>query len=104
MSVLNAISEEIGTKLGDLLTTIERSKAAVEAETAKALQMSEPYIGKSEAAEYLNISVTTLERRMALSDGPPRYVDGGKVSFLRSELRTWRRQWRAGDQTGLEEP
>jgi hypothetical protein len=103
MSALHTISEEISARLADLLATIHRSKAAVEASTAQALEMSEPYIGKTAAAEYLNISVTTLERRMALSDGPPRYVDGGKVSFLRSELRTWRRQWRAGDQTGLEE-
>ena len=104
MSALDNISEEIGTRLADLLATIARSKAAVETETIRALETSEPYIGKVEAARYLNISVTTLERRMAMSDGPPRYTDGGKVSFLRSELRLWRRQWRAGDQTGQETP
>jgi predicted DNA-binding transcriptional regulator AlpA len=55
--------------------------------TEKAIKMAEPLMGKKEAASYLGFSVTTLERRMAESDGPPRYTDGGRVSFLRSELR-----------------
>jgi hypothetical protein len=46
---------------------------------------SELYIGKQAAAEYFNISVTTLERRMALSDGPPRYV-GLEVVLRRPQL------------------
>jgi len=86
--------EIISAKLADLLSTIEQTK-----ESAAAL--ADPFVGKGEAAKFLDMSVSTLERRMAESDGPPRYIDGGKVTFLRSELRVWRRQWRVGDQTGL---
>lgn len=91
-------------RLQDFLAEIELSRRAVADATDEAVKVTEKYIGKEEAAAFLDISVTTLERRMALPDGPPRYTDGGKVSFLRSELRVWRRQWRAGDQTGLDEP
>ena len=91
-------------RLQDFLAEIEQSRRAVATATEEALKAAEGYIGKEEAATFLNWSVSTLERRMALSDGPPRYADGGKVSFLRSELRVWRRQWRQGNQTGLEEP
>lgn len=79
-----------------LLEAFDRAKNHVEA-------MSEPFIGKAEAARYLNMSVTTLERRMALRHGPLRYVDGGKVNFRRCELLAWHRQWRTGEQTGLEQ-
>lgn len=91
-------------RLQDFVAEIERSQRAVTAATDEALKAVEPFVGKEEAAAFLNWSVTTLERRMAQPDGPPRYADGGKVSFLRSELRVWRRQWRQGDQTGLEQP
>ena len=57
----------------------------------------EPFIGKEEAATFLDMSVSTLERRMGGKYAPPRYMDGGKAAFLRSELREWRKKWRVGE-------
>lgn len=96
-SLTESILDPIAEKLRELEEAIEAAKRAVESYSA------EPFIGKEEAAKFLNMSVTTLERRMTMPDGPPRYSDGGKVNFLCSELRIWRRQWRAGDQTGLQQ-
>ena len=90
-SISAEIATAISSKLAELFQTIEESA-----------KNAEPFIGRKEAAEFLDMSVATLDRRIALPDGPPRYIDGGKISFLRSELKIWRRQWRAGDQTGLE--
>jgi hypothetical protein len=59
-------------------------------------ERDEPFIGKEEAAKFLNMCVGTLERRMAEQLGPPRYIDGGKVNFRRSELKKWREKWRVG--------
>jgi hypothetical protein len=91
--------EEMGAlitrKLNEVIQEIDDAKNA-------ALALSDPFINKVEAAKFLNISVGTLEKRMAEDDGPPRYRDGGKVSFRRSELVVWRRRWRVGDRTGLE--
>lgn len=96
MSTFTIAGQEIASKLAELSAAIDQAQTDV-------LKFSEPYIGKSEAARFLNISVTTLERRMAERDGPPRYTDGGKVSFRRSDLHVWRRQWRVGDSATLDQ-
>jgi predicted DNA-binding transcriptional regulator AlpA len=96
MSEIDDIRRLLHERADALCDEMEKMWAAVIERT------NEPFIGKDDAAAFLNMSVTTLERRMAQRDGPPRYTDGGKVNFRRSELLTWRRQWRAGDRTGLE--
>jgi hypothetical protein len=88
------MGDQIAIRMAELEQLFEKA-------AEKAVKDAEPFIGKTEAAKFLNMSVTTLERRMAEAYGPPRYRYGGKINFLRSELRVWARQWRAGDQTGL---
>lgn len=88
----------------DFQAEIDEARRVVANARVEALKAVEPFMGKKEAAEFLNISVSTLENRMAEKNSPPRYIDGGKVSFLRSELRAWRRQWRVGNTVGIQEP
>lgn len=103
MSERASIQEMLTQQIGAMFSEIEETRKLLLISAREARKVVEPFIGTKEAASYLNMCVATLEKRMQLPDGPPRYIDGGKISFLRSELRTWRRQWRAGDTTGLEE-
>ena len=92
------IAAKIGTMLMERLSSFDRELESatqrIRQAADEAVKAAEAFIGKPEAAEFLNMSVTTLERRMAEKNGPPRYTDGGRVTFLRSELREWRKRWR----------
>jgi predicted DNA-binding transcriptional regulator AlpA len=52
--------------------------------------MSDQYLDKRKAAEYLDISVRTLEGHSSL----PRFRLGGKVLYRRSEIDDWMAQHR----------
>ena len=52
--------------------------------------MSDQYLDKRKAAEYLDISVRTLEGHSSL----PRFRLGGKVLYKRSEIDDWMAQHR----------
>ena len=93
---LSAAAQQISGLLISLEQSIEDARATVLSAASEAAQMAEPFIGKKEAAAFLCINQSTLERRMAMRDGPPRYRDGGRVTFRRSELLEWKRQWRVG--------
>jgi len=102
---MNQPAEQIAACLSERLKEFFAALDAAENDAiARAQKITEPYIGKEEAAEFLNISVSTLENWMDERNGPPRYKRGARVNFLRSELRVWYRRWRAGDQRGLPEP
>jgi hypothetical protein len=94
------LTKNIAEKYDALLGAIDEAKREVERIAAEVT--GGQLVDKPAAAKYLNMCVTTLERRMAEPNGPPRHKGKGRVQFLYSELRAWRRQWRAGDQTGQE--
>jgi len=91
------IGSEINARVADLIKTIDQARQLVSAKAAEAAAMAEPFIGKPEAAKFLNMCTKTLEGRLKMKNPPPHYIDGGKLNFLRSELRSWRRQWRSGN-------
>ena len=90
----------LGTAFVDRMRELDEAMSAAQARIVLAgernAEMAEGFIGKKEAAAFLNMSVSTLERRMAEKLGPPRYTDGGKTTFLRTELKRWREKWRVG--------
>lgn len=96
MSALTGILEPIVAKLQDLNDEIERARRVVASASDEAIKAAEPFVGKREAARFLNMAVCTLEERMREDADLPRYIDGGKINFRLSELLAWRRQWRVG--------
>lgn len=86
----------IVASLRELDAAIAAARERVALSSDRAAEAAEPFIGKEDAAVFLNMSVSTLERRMSEKFGPPRYTDGGKTTFLRSELKRWRAKWRVG--------
>ena len=95
-STLTDLGAVITERLRGLDEAIAAALEGVAVSAERAAERAEPFIGKGEAATFLNMGVSTLERRMAEKLGPPRYIDGGKVTFLRSELKHWREKWRVG--------
>ena len=47
------------------------------------------YLNNREAAEYLGLSVRTMNRYRVTGDGPPYYRLGGRVRYVRAELDEW---------------
>ena len=47
------------------------------------------YLNNREAAEYLGLSVRTMNRYRVTGDGPPYYRLGGRVRYARDELNEW---------------
>ena len=47
------------------------------------------YLNAHEAAEYLGLSVRTMNRYRVTGEGPPYYRFGGRVRYLRVELDEW---------------
>ncbi len=90
------LGASIAKRMGDLDDLMELARASILTTAAEFAETAEPFIGKREAATFLNMSVSTLERRMSQKRRPPYYHDGGKVTFRRSELKRWREQWRVG--------
>lgn len=86
----------LAERLGELDRVIADAKDRVTLAATQNAALAEPFLGKKDAALLLGWSVSTLERRMEHADGPPRYTDAGKVQFLASELKVWRKQWRVG--------
>jgi predicted DNA-binding transcriptional regulator AlpA len=84
----------VAEKMKALDEALAHARKEIESAVALAKSKAEPFVGKAEAAEFLGMSVCTLQRRMAERNGPPRYIDGGKVTFLCSELREWKQRWR----------
>ena len=87
--------EQIPVKAAELLEAIEKAKVEVASAARRAAENMEPFIGKQVAAEYLNISVSTLEKLMAERTRPPSYMSGGKRMFRRSELLEWMQKYRS---------
>ena len=47
------------------------------------------YLNNREAAEYLGLSVRTMNRYRVTGDGPPYYRLGNRVRYVRAELDEW---------------
>ena len=47
------------------------------------------YLNAHEAAEYLGLSVRTMNRYRVTGNGPPYYRIGGRVRYVRAELDEW---------------
>jgi len=54
-----------------------------------ALTTRAKYLNNREAAEYLGLSVRTMNRYRVTGDGPPYYRLGNRVRYVRAELDEW---------------
>ena len=64
--------------------TSERGSSEEAALTTRA-----KYLNNREAAEYLGLSVRTMNRYRVTGDGPPYYRLGNRVRYVRAELDEW---------------
>jgi len=92
-SDLVQIGDAVALRLRQLDELIDSARSAVQDAQAKAVEQLEPWLNKKDAARYLNMSVSTLETRLASRNPPPHTHDGGRLRFKPSELDEWLRQW-----------
>jgi len=86
-------AKTIAEKLASLEGAIDEAIRAVAERKQHAVRQLEPWLSKRDAAQYLAMSVSTLETRLASRNPPPHTHDGGKLRFKPAELDEWLRQW-----------